>query len=103
MNRDHTVSIEEHHDLNMLAAFADGRLGQEERVRVIRHFAECFECRQLLATLSRAMTADASTSGRSERASLLSRRAVWLALAATLVIATGSALYLVGPMRATPP
>jgi hypothetical protein len=91
------------HDLNLLAAFTEGRLGEEDRGRVTRHLAECLECRQILATLGRALPAEMSTTARSARASFLSRPTVWLGLAATLVIATGSVLYLAGPLRSTTP
>ena len=97
------MSSDAPHDLNLLAAFTEGRLGQGERTQVSRHLAECVQCRQILATLGRAMAAEVSTAAPSERSSFLSRPAVWLPLAATLVIATGSVIYLAGPLRPTAP
>jgi hypothetical protein len=43
------------HDLDLLAAFAEGRLDEPDRQRVIGHVAECVECRQTLAHVGRAL------------------------------------------------
>jgi hypothetical protein len=42
------------HDLNALAALADGRLTAEERRRCMAHLAACVECRETLASFTRA-------------------------------------------------
>ena len=45
---------EHEHDLEQLAALAEGRLDADERAEAVAHLAECRECREVLAGLARA-------------------------------------------------
>lgn len=69
-------------DLNLLAAHRDGRLGPEESADLVAHLAECRTCRQTAALMARALSAE------SARRSVLPVTTGWLAIAATLVLAS---------------
>jgi hypothetical protein len=95
---DRVNSDEAQHDLNLLAAFAEDRLGANERARVTEHLVACALCRETLAALAHA-TPDALTPGYRSVSSFPSfaffaRPSVWLPMAATLVVATGLTLRL---------
>lgn len=93
-----TLSKEEmeapHPDLNAIAAFADGRLPDVARSAIAEHLAVCLECRTILATQARGQIPQGVDAG--ERAGLGSparfRPAVWLPIAATLALATTTAV-----------
>jgi hypothetical protein len=70
-------------DLNALAAHAEGRLGSAESEALLDHLSECSSCRNTAALMVRALAADPSATRRRIPAA-----ARWLALAATLLVAT---------------
>jgi hypothetical protein len=70
------------HDLNAVAAYAEGRLEAMEKARVAAHLSTCESCRATLAGLLREL--DGVTEVRTPR-----RVAIWLPLAATLTLAVG--------------
>lgn len=70
-------------DANVLAAYADGRLGSTETDAVDAHLAGCRRCRETVALMTRALAGAAA-----RRRSPAVAAAGWLALAATLVLAT---------------
>ena len=76
MSRNHDP---EQHDLNLLAAYAEGRLGSEERRRVEQHLTECFSCRATLSTWSRALPEPARRP--------MTALPVWLGAAAAVLLA----------------
>jgi hypothetical protein len=45
----HTAALELHPDANLLAAFVEQSLASRERVQVLDHLAQCFECREIVA------------------------------------------------------
>ncbi|HEY4645265.1 MAG TPA: zf-HC2 domain-containing protein [Steroidobacteraceae bacterium] len=79
------------HDLDLLAAFAEGRLDEPDRQRVITHVAECVECRRTLAHLGRAI-ADGSLPRAAKRPAApgiqWSNARVWLPIAASVLVGT---------------
>lgn len=78
----------EPHDLDALAAFAEGRLDGADRGRVMAHLADCVECRHMLAHLGRAF-ADGRLTQSSEpatRRSEWTRTGVWLPIAASVLV-----------------
>lgn len=70
-------------DLNALAAQAEGRLGPAESEALLDHLSGCSACRDTAALMARALAADPSAARRR-----IPSAARWLALAATLVLAT---------------
>jgi hypothetical protein len=79
------------HDLDALAAFVEGRLDELGRERVMAHAAECAECRQTMAHLSRAFGEGAlgsRTPASHDVRYRLSRMRVWLPIAASIVLGT---------------
>ena len=94
-------------DSNLLAAFAESRVSDEERRLVTEHLTSCGACRSALAALARA-TDEAHTVDRADaavaqavRPRFLSLRPVaWLPVAAVLAIATVSGIRL---LRMAPP
>ncbi len=102
-NTDH-----DRHDANLLAAYLDGHLTEEERSSFTAHLAECEICRGALALYARGAAA-----GREETPQSLSSPInwrsprAWLPLAATLLLTTSAALYVLrtgphGPGTPTP-
>ncbi len=93
------------HDLNALAALADGVLDAGDRTRVVEHLAGCRECRRVFATLAEAGAVGAAQ-GRRRLADRVRRLSVWLPLAATIVLVTGTGAWLLktgpGPERPQP-
>jgi hypothetical protein len=76
------------HDLDALAAFAQGRLDGADRQRVMAHLADCVECRRTLAQLGRAL-ADGSlprSSGLGGGRVEWTRTRVWLPIAASVLV-----------------
>jgi len=98
----HVTSNEMRHDLNRLAAFAEDRLGPEERMRVTEHLALCADCRETLAAMARARGGDVTFASRDIK-SPLTRPHVWLPMAAALVVATGLTVGLITSGRVTRP
>jgi len=86
-------------DLNLLAAHADGRLDAGESAKLVAHLGECRPCRETAALMARGL-GDETT-----RRAALPSAAGWLALAATLLLATivGIRVSRVGPSPAPPP
>src|SRR5437868_192388 len=86
------------HDLDDLAAFADGRLDDRARARVAAHLAGCRECRETLALLAR---------GLDEPAAVRPAVSRWLPVAAALVIGVTAAGALIlrrpAPIPTAPP
>ena len=70
-------------DLNALAAHAEGRLDPVESAALLDHLSECSACRATAALMARALWAEPSVSR-----SRIPEAARWLALAATLLLAT---------------
>lgn len=93
--------MDEHeHDLNLLAAFLEDRLDQQERTRLVEHLAECAECRGTLAVMGRAAAAGAllpvapmPEPAQEPRAWRVPGR-LWLPLAASVTIAAAVGLRL---------
>jgi hypothetical protein len=79
------------HDPTVVAALAEGRLDREERARVLEHLAACRPCREVFATLAREGEGVAAHRPAAGFGATASR--AWLPLAATIVLATGSALW----------
>jgi hypothetical protein len=77
-------------DLNRIAAFVEGRLAAAEREALLSHMAGCRACREVLALL-------AERQSMSPAAAWWQRPAVWLPVAATLVVASVSVLLVTGP------
>jgi hypothetical protein len=79
------------HDLDLLAAFAEGRLDEPDRQRVIGHVADCVECRRTLAQLGRAL-AEGGLQNPERRLTTAGIRwssvRVWLPIAASVLIGT---------------
>lgn len=81
------------HDPNLLAAYAEGRLDDGERRLMTGHLAGCGECRAVLAMLARSSAAVTAPPRRSAVP-------VWMAVAATVVLAVLGVRRTEGP--ATP-
>lgn len=101
------MTVNAEHDLNLIAAYAEGRLSAEDRARASAHLAACADCRAVLAGLLRA---GVPTSGREKFRSSGVVRA--MSVAAMLLIGIGVSLtwYLRGveiqspvPTEVTPP
>lgn len=87
-------------DLELLAAFVEGRLEPAERTRMIEHLADCDACREIVAE-SRALVlevgADGATGGAPPAALARNpgwRKVRWVAAAAALVAAVGVAVWM---------
>lgn len=80
------------HDPGLLAAYVEGRLDDEERRALTEHLVACADCRQALAMLARAGVAHPLAAKRRRVAS-----PVWLALAASVILATLAVWRLDGP------
>lgn len=85
-------------DLNLLAAHFDRRLSSRETEDLVAHLAGCRNCRETAAFMTRALSLD---SARRPGAPVVG----WLALAATLVLATivGIRISRVEPSPSTAP
>lgn len=81
------------HDPGLLAAYVEGRLDEEERRALTVHLGACADCRQALAMLARATGVLPLAAKRR-----LVARPVWLALAATVLLATFAVRRLDGPI-----
>lgn len=81
--KDPTPTTTHEPDANVLAAYVEGRLGAVETDALDGHLADCRRCRETVALMTRAL-AGAPEKRRSPTAAA----AGWLALAATLVLAT---------------
>jgi hypothetical protein len=69
------------HDLDSLAALVEGRLGEQDKQRVMAHLADCAECRRTFARVTRELAGSASP-----RRPLWFRP--WLPVAASIVLTT---------------
>jgi hypothetical protein len=90
------------HDLDSLAALVEGRLGEQDRQRVVAHIADCVECRRTLARVARefaagALAVDVSASPKPR----LLRIRPWMPIAASVLIATVGGFYFISTQRAT--
>jgi hypothetical protein len=81
------------HDPGLLAAYVEGRLDDEERRAVTEHLGVCADCRQVLAMLARAPGVLPTAAGRRPMAA-----PVWLAIAATVILATLAVRRVNGPV-----
>lgn len=81
------------HDPGLLAAYVEGRLDEAERRALTVHLGACADCRQALAMLARAGGVLPLAAKRRLVAS-----PVWLALAATVILATFAVRRLDGPI-----
>lgn len=81
------------HDPGLLAAYVEGRLDEEERRALTVHLGACADCRQALAMLARAAGVLPLAAKRRVVAA-----PVWLALAATVILATFAVRRLDGPV-----
>lgn len=81
------------HDLNTIAAYAEHRLGADERDRVERHLVACADCRATLATYARGAAAEPETTAQGGGGFGRTPHPAWLALAAGVVLAVGASLY----------
>jgi anti-sigma factor ChrR (cupin superfamily) len=80
--------MESVHDLESLAALAEGRLDATERERVLAHLVQCAECRRTVAELGRTMAdGTLAESGRRAPTAMKSAR-VWLPVAASVLVGT---------------
>jgi hypothetical protein len=70
------------HDPGDLAAFAEGRLDEGRRARLVDHLAGCRQCRETLARLAR---------GLRESASVRSTQWRWISVAAAMAIGVTAA------------
>jgi hypothetical protein len=96
-----------HPDLNILAAFIDGRLSEADRAGLTAHLGGCVDCRAILATHARGQM-PAAVQGEQpagQRSRSRFRPAVWLPIAATLALATtaGLVVWRIERGTATPP
>jgi hypothetical protein len=98
------------HDFDALAAFAEQRLDEPARARVIEHLASCGECRATLAAISRARTegvlapvpaAESQASGATKSRHTWRGVPAWAALAASLVLVTFAWVQLRRPVTDT--
>jgi hypothetical protein len=86
-----TVMPDAPHDLDLLAAFAEGRLDEPDRQRVIAHATDCIDCRRTLAQLGRALEDGAlpqATSRTSAAGIRWSNPRIWLPIAASVLVGT---------------
>lgn len=90
---DRTEDLTSLHDPGLLAAYVEGRLDEGERRALTVHLGACADCRQALAMLARAPGVLPVTARRHLVAS-----PVWLALAATVILATLAVRRLDGPI-----
>ena len=91
------------HDPNLIAAYLEGRLREDEKASVTEHLASCAECRGTLALLAReAGGLDMRPPGRVDGSRFRSTK-VWLPLAAALVITTVVGLRLAQDTAVPPP
>jgi hypothetical protein len=94
---------EQAHDLDSLAALVEGRLGEQDKRRVMVHLADCVECRRTFARVSRehaAGTLPSAGGGNTSKPRLLTSRP-WLAIAASVLLATVGWFYFSPPPRGT--
>ena len=77
------------HDPNVLAAYIDGTLDQDERSIVVAHLAGCGACRAALAAYVKGTTEDGETGQGPRRAWIAAvRPRVWMPIAATIALVT---------------
>jgi hypothetical protein len=91
MKLSNQMMYEQPHDLDLLAAFAEGRLDEPDRQRVIGHVAECVECRRTLAHLGRALAEGSLQRPASPTVAAgirWSNPRVWLPIAASVLVGT---------------
>lgn len=80
-------------DLNLLAAFHEGRTAPSEREAILSHLAECRECRDVLSLLAKHVPRPAPA------AQLRVTALRWLPIAATLAVATAGLVLVSGALR----
>jgi hypothetical protein len=78
----------DHHGLNLLAAYVDGRLDSTEREQLTAHLASCRQCRTTVAALVQMPNATVAFRSPAGGYRWLTRTPVWLSAAAVLVLAT---------------
>jgi hypothetical protein len=86
---------EQVHDLDSLAALVEGRLGEQDKQRLMAHLADCEKCRRTLARVSRELTA---TEGVSSKPRPVWRRS-WLPIAASVLLTTVGGWFYVSTTR----
>src|SRR5687768_24778 len=92
---------EQVHDLDSLAALVEGRLGEQDKQRVMAHLADCVECRRTFARVSREFAAGALPSAGGSPKLRLSRMRTWLPIAASVLLATVGWFYFSTNQRTT--
>ena len=93
------------HDINLLAAYLEDRLAEQEKKGLVEHLAVCPECRATLAMLARGADllprpVAAGSASRVSRWPLPVR--VWLPLAATVVLAVAALTRFPSPKAVVP-
>ena len=94
VSKSREAPIASEHDLNRLAAFVEQRLDPAERASVVEHLATCVECREVVAGLTREGIGETRTGLRAVRA------AVWLPIAASIVLVIGAGWFARGRLLA---
>lgn len=88
------------HDLEMLAAFIEGRLDGPDKDRMVAHLAACPECRRTLAQLGRAMAEGGLAKGAKQSAGgglRWSNARIWLPVAASVLVGAFAWFQLAAP------
>ena len=92
------VKAGDHPDPDLLTAFAEQALAEQERSKVLAHLARCCDCREVLAvampSLATAALATASSIDTGRRRSWFSGLAVRWGVAAACVVIVGSAVLM---------
>ena len=86
----------DHHGLNLLAAYVEGRLDSSEREQLTAHLASCRECRITVAALVQMPDATVASRSPAHGHPWLTRTPVWLSAAAVLVLGT---VAIIGSLR----
>jgi Photosynthesis system II assembly factor YCF48/Putative zinc-finger len=101
------VEAGDHPDPDLLSAFAEQALAEQERFKVLAHLSRCSDCREVLAvalpSLSTAAFATASSIDTARRRSWLHWPAVRWGAAAACVVIVGSAVLMKRDVLLKPP
>ncbi len=101
------IEAGDHPDPDLLTAFAEQALAEQERFKVLAHLSRCSDCREVLAvampSLSTAALATASSIDTARRRSWLHWPAVRWGAAAACVVIVGSAVLMKRDVLMKPP
>src|ERR1700758_4196566 len=101
------VEAGDHPDPDLLTAFAEQALAEQERFKVLAHLSRCSDCREVLAvampSFSTAALATASSIDTARRRSGFRRPAVRWGAAAACVVIVGSAVLMKRDVLMKPP